>query len=238
VELDAVEPRRTHPVRRRGEQIRQTMRQLPNMLLPHIRHPLAESVAKRLELTLVEHSLQLVRRHAEESLADLVIAPAARYRAPVSIGNSQIASEVLFGLGPPPDGQEIDQLDEEPRATTAGPANRFDQFRQARNETIVSDTQQRTARHVANTGRLDDNRTRLPGGETRVPGEDLRCHQTVFRCSPRHHGRHPGPLDQLDRPDATGREEARAQSLVAGRPTGVEERVLEALRRLPHAQGV
>ena len=46
-----------------------------------------------------------------------------------------------------------------------------DQLGRAREEAIVADAQQRSARHVADAGRLDDERPRLAAGEALVPGE-------------------------------------------------------------------
>ncbi len=65
-------------------------------------------------------------------------------------------------------------------------------------EALVPDPKQRPARNVADSGRLDHERAGLATRETLVPGEHLRCDHAVLGGAPRHHGRHPGALRQVE----------------------------------------
>ena len=74
----------------------------------------------------------------------------------------------------------------------------LDQLRQAGEEAVVADPEQRPAGNVADAGRLDHERPRLPAREALVPLEHLRRDEPVLGGAPGHHGRHPGALGQLE----------------------------------------
>ena len=97
----------------------------------------------------------------------------------------QKSREVFFFFRPPSHRQKIDNLDEE-RVSAARLPHYFNQFAQARNETVVSDAQQRPARDVAHARGFDHNRAGTPLGESPVPVEDVLRDETFF-------GRPPGP---------------------------------------------
>ena len=105
---------------------------------------------------------------------------------------------------------------------------------QARNEAIVADPHQRTARDVADAGRLDHDRAGAPLREARIPFDHGVGDEAVLGRPPRHHGRHPGALFQRDRADRDGREQPRGLGLGAGRNPAVFRLELDALRRTPH----
>ena len=83
--------------------------------------------------------------------------------------------------------------------------DRADQLGQARDEAVVTDAEQRSARDVADAGGLDHERAGLPPGEALVPGEHLRRDQPIVGGAPGHHRRHPGALRQVQ---AAGAERA------------------------------
>ena len=113
---------------------------------------------------------------------------------PISDGKE--ALKELFRLGAAADGEEIDQLNEEARASLARAPHRFDQAAQPGQEAVVPDAQQRPAAHVTDAGRLDHDGARHAAGETLIPFDDLVGHIAFLGCPPRHHGRHPGSLRQ------------------------------------------
>ena len=76
-------------------------------------------------------------------------------------------------------------------------AHGLDQRRQAGDEAVVADAQQRPARDVADAGRLDDDRAGLPLREALVPASTSGGDEAVLGRAPRHHRRHPGALREL-----------------------------------------
>ena len=95
--------------------------------------------------------------------------------------------------------QEIDELDEEPRLAAACRAHRLGEPAQAGDIAIMADAQQRSAWNIADAGRFDDDRAGPAAGEALVPGHDFVGDDAVFRSAPRHHGRHPASLFELER---------------------------------------
>src|SRR5262249_10184445 len=149
------------------------------------------------------------------------------------IGDLEIAAEEAPGLGPAPDRQEVEELDEEARPAAAPLADRVDQGTEPRDESVVADPEQGTARDVADAGRLDDQDAGLALGEPRVPLEDLRRHEAIGGGAPGHHRRDPGALGGGQRPsDPDRREPAGAGGVVAGGPARRRQRVTDAMLRV------
>src|SRR6185369_2348366 len=97
--------------------------------------------------------------------------------------------EIPRRIGPAPDGQKIDDLNEEPRAFFARLAHHTDELAQPGQKAVVTDTQQWFAGHVLNTGGFDDEGAGPVVREALVLVEDLRGNDTVFACAPRHYRR-------------------------------------------------
>ena len=110
-------------------------------------------------------------------------------------------------------------------------ADRVDECAEPRDEPVVADAEQGTARDVADAGRLDDEDTGLPLGEPGVPLEDLRRDEPVGGGAPGHHRRHPRALGDGQRPpDLDGRKPTGARGFLAGGPARQWERVTNARR--------
>jgi hypothetical protein len=152
------------------------------------------------------------------------------------IGNAQETLQVFFSFLAPPDPQKIDDLNEQSRLAGAGFAHRFHQLPQSVQVAIVADTQQRPARHVLYTGRLDHDGARLPLRKTPVPIEHIRGDEARIVGSPRHHGRYPGALRQCAGPDRHRREQPRGVRLRCAGPAVGNGLVLDSLGRLPHGR--
>ncbi|HEY3720258.1 MAG TPA: hypothetical protein VGL41_08970 [Roseiarcus sp.] len=114
----------------------------------------------------------------------------------MALGNAQEAGEVFARLRSPADGEKVDQLNEEPGAAAARRAHRARESAQTLDVTVVADPQQRSARHVANAGRLDDYSAGPAARETLVPGDDRVVDEAVLGRTPGHHSGNPGPLRQ------------------------------------------
>jgi hypothetical protein len=114
----------------------------------------------------------------------------------MALGNAQEAGEVFARLRSPADGEKVDQLNEEPGAAAARRAHRARESAQTLDVTVVADPQQRSARHVANAGRLDDDSAGPAARETLVPGDDRVVDEAVLGRTPGHHSGNPGPLRQ------------------------------------------
>ena len=109
---------------------------------------------------------------------------------------------------------------------------------QAGHEAIVADAQQRAARHVADAGRLDDDRAGPPCGEALVPVEHVVGDDAVVGGAPGDHGGHPGAVGEVEAAAVERREPARRRRLVRGRPACRRQRVPHAARRMPHRDDI
>ena len=94
-------------------------------------------------------------------------------RGAMPLGDCEKALEELLRLGTAADSEEIDQLNEQARAAFTGPPHCLDQPGEAWQEAIMADAQERSARHVADAGRLDHDRARHAACEALVPVDDL-----------------------------------------------------------------
>src|SRR5688500_4150386 len=105
--------------------------------------------------------------------------------------------KVLRPFRPPLHRQKIDDLNEQPRLAAARFTHDVDQLSQSRYESIVADAQQRTARNVAHSRRLDHQHRRTSLSKARVPIEVLLRDKPVLGRAPRHHRRHPRAARRL-----------------------------------------
>ncbi len=219
MQLDAVEAGLAGAAGGVGEEAGQHLRQVADVRAVEVGHPLAEAVAEVLELARRERPLQLFRRQRQEALAHLVLRQVVgAEEGAVAVGDLEVAAEVGLRLRPPPDRQEVDDLDEEAGVAAAGAAHGLDQLGEAGEEAVVADAQQRAARDVADAGRLDDERPRLAVGEALVPVEHLVGDEALLGGAPGHHRRHPGALLELHGADPDGGEPEGGGRLLGGRP--------------------
>ena len=167
--------------------------------------------------------------------ASLICFVRSRQQRPVPVGEDEELAEVPRGLGPPANPQEVDDLDEEPGPPAARPPHGAHQLGEARDEPVVADPKQRSARDVANAGGLDYERTGLTARESLVPGQHLRRDQPILGSAPRHHRRDPGALLQVEPADAQRAEPERARRLLRGRRAGRGDLVLDEGLGMPHA---
>ena len=110
----------------------------------------------------------------------------------------------------------------------------FDELRQARDEPVVADAEQRTAWNIADAGRLDHNRARLSLRKALVPPEHVRRDETVVGRAPRHHRRHPRAVGELQPSRVKRAEKTRGGRFCRIRPSRGERRVADPLRRRLH----
>src|SRR4030095_8725477 len=106
--------------------------------------------------------------------------------------NVKKSIEVFVSFRPSFDCQEIDDLNKQQSLAIACFVNYVDKLSQARNETIVTNPQQRSAWNVANTGRLNHQHARFTFGKAAIPIEVLLRYKAVIGRAPGHHCRHPG----------------------------------------------
>ena len=212
MQLDAVEAGLLGAQRRVGKQAGQHLRQFANMRELHVGDALAVAELQRLKLIGRQHSRKLVLAHGAQAGADVGVGQ-TRQRGAMAIGDGKKALEEFLRLGTAADGQKIDQLDEQARAAFTRPPHRLDQAGKARQEAVMADAKQRSARHVANAGRLDHDRARHPPGEALVPVDDVFGDVALLGRPPRHHGWNPGPLQERYRTDIDGRKQPRRRGL-------------------------
>src|SRR5207248_898481 len=139
-----------------------------------------------------------------------------------------------FRIGAASDGEEIDDLDEEPGGAGARPLDGGDQLTQARYESIVADAEQRPARDVANARRLDDQRAGPSGREPLVPVEHFVSDEALVGRAPGNHRRDPRALAQAQAPGDERREPPRSPCFVYGGPAGRQQWMTDIFRRMPH----
>ena len=180
-------------------------------------------------------SRSCVVRQLQQPSADVVVRPSASrvrrgrlqrpaYAGAMSVGDLQVAAEERLARRPPADGQEVDDLDEQLRPSAAGSPHGVDERAQARDEAVVTDAQQRSARDVADAGRLDDDRAGLPLREALVPVEHVGGDEAVLGRAPRHHRRHPGAVGELQAAGSKRTEQPRRCRFCRLRPARRQQR--------------
>ena len=205
--------------------------------------PLALAVPQALQLSIGQDPGPLRLGESRQRLPDLRIAAIARRRrgriggpnqCAVPVGDDQELAKVPLGLGSAPNPQKVYQLDEQPGAPAARLAHGAHQLGQAGEKAIVPDPEQGPARHVPNAGGLDHQRCRPPPRESLVPCQHLRRDEPVLGGTPRHHGRHPGALRQVESSCAQRAEPARSGRLARGRRLRRRNGVFDEGFGVPH----
>src|SRR5262249_37669862 len=146
----------------------------------------------------------------------------------------QKSREVFFFFRPPPHRQKIYNLNEQSRMPSARLPHDLNQLTQARNETVMSDAQQRPARNVAHARGLDHDRAGTPLGEAPVPVEDILRDKAFFGRPPRNHRRNPRPAFKRYAPDANRGKQQRRGGFFRRRPARVGKLVTYRIFRMPH----
>ncbi|MCB9903199.1 MAG: hypothetical protein H6831_02205 [Planctomycetes bacterium] len=126
----------------------------------------------------------------------------------VFVGDREEAREELVLRRPAPDGEEVDDLDQQPRLAAGALAHALDQTLEPGEEAIVPDAQQRTGRHVADARRLDHQHAGAAVGEAAVPVEHFLGDEALLVRAPRHHRRNPAARARFERAEAAGLEQA------------------------------
>ncbi len=236
MELDAVEARGARPLGGVGEEAGQHLRQLADVLEVSVGDALAVAHPQALPLPIGEDRVEALVFQLDQSLAERRLVALGELREPgvlqpptELVVDLQEAPEELLLRRSPLDGEEVDQLNEEARPSVRCFAHRFGERLQSGHETVVADAQQRTARHVADAGRLDHDRPRLPFGETPVPGDHRIGHLAVAGGTPGHHRGNPSALLEREVADLERLEEAHLGCLLLGRPPVDGQEPLETL---------
>ena len=184
------------------------------MRLLQVGDPLALAVPEALQLALAQEPRPLHLGQCGQRLPDGAVRTGQQRAMPV--GEHQELAEVSLRLGPAANPEKVDDLNEETGPSTARLANGAHQLRQAGDEAVMADPEQRPTRDVADAGGLDHQGTRLAAREALVPGEDLRGDESILGRPPGHHRRHPGPLRQVESALAQRTEPPRPGRLVGG----------------------
>src|SRR5258706_1746303 len=179
-------------------------------------HALAVSEFEVLDLARLQDREERLVRDREQRSTDFIVAPARRGLVPgdprqalaVNVRELEEPADVLLLLRPALHGEEVDDLDEELRLAPRALADDFDELSQPGEEAVVPDAQERSARHVADAGRLDDEDAWTPVGESSVPIEDVARDEPFLDRAPRHHRGHPRARAREDGPEADRAEEA------------------------------
>ncbi len=180
------------------------------MVEVHVGDALAITVIERFKLGSAQDLAKIVVGHCAQARPHRLLRQRhVAERAAVGIGNGEEALQEFLRIGPPPDGEEVDDLDEQARLASARFADRIDDAAQTRKIAIVADTQQRTARNVADARGFDHDGAGPPARESLIPCHHLIGRKAVLRGAPRHHGRYPAALPKRDRADLHRRKQPR-----------------------------
>jgi hypothetical protein len=192
--------------------------------------PLTESQA--LELSPIQEFRPLHLRQLRQRLPDGVVG--ARQQSAVAVGDEQELPEVSLRLRPAADPEEIDDLDEQPSPAAARLTDGARQLGQAGDEAVVPDPEERSAWNVPDAGGLDHQRPGLAPRETLVPRQNFRRDQPVVGRAPRHHGRNPGSLRQLEPARAEGAKPERPGRLLRSGWMSRRDRMFDEGLGVPH----
>src|SRR6266446_1770905 len=100
------------------------------------------------------------------------------------IGDFKKSLEKLCRIRPPLNGEKIQDLNKKTRSATTGFAHRLDKLAKPGKESIVTNTEQRSAGDVAHTGRFNHQCARLSFGKSPIPIKVCLRDKTVFRRPP------------------------------------------------------
>jgi hypothetical protein len=195
VQFHPVEARQVGPHGGIGKQAGQSLRQPGNMRQVGVGHTFALAHRQRFELARVQHRFKLVIVQPDQPGANCVIAFACKANSgAMLIGDLKKAGEEHVALRPPPDRQEVDQLDEQscgPRNFPGAPGLPTCEGRRYSGHARYAAA---VRRYVSHAGCLDHDGGGLAAGEPAIPVEHIAGHFTFFGRPPRHHGRHPGAV--------------------------------------------
>jgi hypothetical protein len=134
---------------------------------------------------------------------------------PVAVGDVKEPLQELRSIGTTSDRQKINDLNEQARMACTCLAHGLHQAAQSGNVAVMADTQQGSARYVANPGRLDHDGAGPAARKALIPRDHLVGHKAVLGRPPWHHCGHPRTLFEHDGTDPNGSEQARYRRLLA-----------------------
>src|SRR5206468_2241718 len=103
----------------------------------------------------------------------------------------QKALKELRRIGPAFYCEKINDLNKELGVTFACFAHRLHQFLQSRQKSIVTNSQERSTRNVANARSFDNQSGRLSFSKSAIPIKIVLGNESVFSRAPGHHCRNP-----------------------------------------------
>jgi hypothetical protein len=209
----------------------------------HVRHALAVAHRQRLEIARREDRGEVVVARGHELRAQRRVVRARERSVPrvrdepraQRVVDHEEALEELRALGPALDREEVDDLDEELRASARCLSDRPRELAQTRDESIVADAEQRAARDVADARGLEHDGARPALREAPVPREHRLGDEAVFGGPPRDHRRDPRSIREGQTARRQGREPPGASSLFGGGPADDREAGQVLVVRARHA---
>jgi hypothetical protein len=149
-------------------------------------------------------------------------------------GDLQETRKVFFFLRTAPDRKKVNDLNEEFGLALAGFSYGFNQLSESRQKAIVANAHERAAGNVADTGGFHDQNPRPSFSKASIPIEIVVGNKTVFRRPPGHHRRHPGAIQDFQRPDPDRLVKERLGRLVGPGPASRQNGMLDWITKLPH----
>ena len=175
----------------------------------HVGDALAIAELQRFQFVRRENPREFVFAHGAQAVARHPLGQRGIERGAMAVGDGKKALEEFLRIGPAANGEEIDELDRTGACGRRWRAAPLHQAAQAGEEAVMADAQQRSARHVADAGRLDHDGAGPAARKALVPRDDFVGDKALFGRPPWHHGGHPGALRKRHRPDIDGREQPR-----------------------------
>ena len=224
VQLEPIEAGLARPARRGGEERGQLGREPGHVGEVHVGHPLARAHVQVLQLARGQHLLELGTLEPQERgaqgrlVAVRQLGPERGEASPVAFVQLQEPAEVGGRLGPPPDPQEVQHLDDQPRPPAAALPHRLHQLAESGEEAVVPDPEQGPRGHVAHARGLHHQDAGPALREAPVPLEHLRGHEALLGGAPGDHRGHPPPGPALERADPERGEQLAPSRLGGGRP--------------------
>src|SRR5262245_51508946 len=149
--------------------------------------------------------MELIIRHRQKPGADFSLVRRTG-RSAVPIGDPEIALKERLPDRAPPDGEEINDLDEQLRPTVAGLTHSPNELFEPRQKAIVADSQKGTAGDVPDASCFDDDGAWLTSSEPLVPRQHVIRHEPILGSPPGNHGRDPRAIGKRQTADRQGTE--------------------------------
>src|SRR6266545_970252 len=209
----------------------------------HISHVFAITEAQRFQLALVKYPFNNIIRSGFQKFPHFSsdrsepsgVGRNFGERLPMSVSDLQKAIEVLLFFRTPLYGKKVDNLNEEFRLTLTRISDSINQLAKSGDESIVTNSQQRSAGNIANPSRLDHQNPRLSFRESTIPIKVFLCDKAIFGGAPGHHCRHPGAAGSFYGSDPNRLEKQRPCGFRSGGPARLRNCMLDRVLKFPHA---